>query len=168
MTGEWLAMRIWLPAVLMAALAACNTGVVQPTVHEVHINPSADQAADVKVIDEVATGLGFQAQPQHRAVGKKGQMPCVGNIEVLQSYRYTDAVGFYVVKFQQGGLLSVAFADTAEPGKETPEASHELFVKLAKGLIARFGKDRTSVPPMESDCVNWNGVNVDTSGEKTW
>ena len=95
-------------------------------------------------------------------------MPCVGNIEVLQSYRHTDAVGFYVVKFQQGGLLSVAFSDTAEPGKETPETSHVLFVELAKALIARFGKDRVSVPPMETDCVIMNGINIDTSGRETW
>jgi len=53
-------------------------------------------------------------------------------------------------------------------GKETPDAAYDLFVKLVKELIARFGKERTSVPPMESDCVNWNGVNIDTSGGGTW
>ncbi|MFZ2469207.1 MAG: hypothetical protein WAW54_12535, partial [Parvibaculum sedimenti] len=67
-----------------------------------------------------------------------------------------------------GGLLSVAFADTAEPGQQTPAASYDLFVKLAKGLISRFGRDRTSVPPTESDCVSWNGINLDTSGSGTW
>lgn len=155
--------------VITSALAACaGQSLRQPATHEVHINPSANAEADLASIDAVAKDLGFQASPQNHNVGKSGRMPCVGTVDVLKAYRYTDAIGFYVVRFKEGGLLSVAFADTAEPGKETPDAAYDLFVKLGKELIARFGKERTSVPPMESDCVNWNGVNIDTSGGGTW
>lgn len=145
-------------------LASCATrSLRQPLVHEVHINPSANAEADLASIDVVARSFAFVPLPQDHNVGKSGRMTCVGTVDVLKSYRYSDAVGFYVVRFKEGGLLSVAFADTAEPGQPTPEISHDLFVKLAKGLIARFGKERTSVPPMEADCVIWNGVNLDIS-----
>lgn len=131
---------------------------------ELHINLSSDETVDLASIDEAAQRLGFQQMDQEPRIGRSGRVPCVGHVAILKVYRYTDSVGFAAVRFHDGGLLSVAFSDTSEPGKELPEASRKPFVDLAHGLISRFGRERTSVPPMQSGCVNWNGLNLDTSG----
>jgi hypothetical protein len=135
------ATTLMLGAVLSILLSTCASHGEFP-VYSIKVRPSAQPQVDLDAIDGVLRSVGFQALPSDRNLGRQGYVPCQGSLEVLRSYRLTDAVGVYVNKMVLDNRLSVAMADTAKRGAPFSADDRALFSQLLEKLRATFGPDR--------------------------
>jgi hypothetical protein len=141
---------------IMAAVFVLSTGFIthrQYPTHDIEIAASADPATDQPKIDAIVRGEGLALLTNDPKVGQSGDMPCIGHVLVLASYRLTDASGIYLGKLDDG-RISVTLVDTAKLGGDFTDQDTQVFSNLIDKLSTAFGPASVTVAP------NWRDHTV--------